>query len=364
MRQVTAAPGTRGTGTRGTGARGTGRWIWGVSGLVTVVALAVPGAHLILNAGTPSAQGDIAAFPTRTIAITQPVTSLNVQSYGAPIQITTGSGSDVTVAEAISFSGDTSPAVTAQVTGGQLTLAAPACAQSDCSVGFTVTLPTGVPVTAASSGGDIIISGAAGASLDSGGGAVRATDITGSLGITSEGGPVLLGSAAGANVDSGGGVVQAARIYGQLTVITEGGPVTVSGLTGALHADTGGGNLIAEGVSASTAGVTTEGGDVQLGFATAPDSVQVDTGGGGADLSVPGGPYALTADDGGGGPELISIATNPAAARSITVSTDGGPLRINAGVVGGQKVSGQKVSVKTATDGPPNPPKPPVPPKP
>lgn len=354
MRQVTAAPGTRGTSTRGTG-----RWIWVVSGLVTVVALAVPGAHLILNAGTPSAQGNIAAIPTRTITITQPVTSLNVQSYGAPIQITTGSGPDVTVAEAISSSGDPSPAVTAQVTGGQLTLAAPGCAQSDCSVGFTVTLPTRVPVTAASSGGDIIISGAAGASLDSGGGAVRATGITGSLGITSEGGPVLLDSTAGANVDSGGGVVQAAKIYGQLTVTTEGGPVIVSGLTGALHADTGGGNLIAEGVSASTASVTAEGGDARLGFATAPDSVQVDTGGGAADLSVPGGPYALTADDGGGGPELISIATNPAATRSIIVSTNGGPLRIDAGAVGGQKVS-----VKTATGGPPNPPKPPVPPKP
>src|SRR5580704_3466727 len=360
MRQVTAAPGTRGTG-----ARGTGRWIWGVSGLVTIVALAVPGAHLILNAGTPSAQGDIAAIPTRTIAITQPVTSLNVQSYGAPIQIATGSGPHVTVAEAISFSGDTSPAVTAQVTGGQLTLAAPACAQSDCSVGFTVTLPTGVPVTAASSGGDIIISGAAGASLDSGGGAVRATDITGSLGITSEGGPVLLGSVAGANVDSGGGVVQAAKIYGQLTVTTESGPLTVSGLTGALHADTGGGNLVAEGISASTASVTTESGDARLGFATAPDSVQVDTGGGTADLSVPGGPYALTANDGGGGPELISIATNPAATRSIIVSTNGGPLRIDAGAVGGQKIRG-----KTATGGPPNlpnppnPPRPPAPPKP
>ena len=87
----------------------------------------------------------MSAIPTRTVTITQPVTSLNVQSYGAPIQITTGSGPDVTVAEAISFSGDTSPAVTAQVTGGQLTLAAPACAQSDCSVGFTVTLPTACP---------------------------------------------------------------------------------------------------------------------------------------------------------------------------------------------------------------------------
>jgi hypothetical protein len=358
MRQVTAPPSTRGTG-----ARRNGRWIWGVSGLVTLVALAVPGSRLILNAGMPTVQGNVSAIPTSTVTITQPVTSLNVQSYGAPIQITTGSGPNVTVAEAISFSGDTSPAVTAQVTGGQLTLAAPSCVKSDCSVGFTVTLPTRIPVTAASSGGDIIISGAAGASLDSGGGAVRATGITGSLGVTSEGGPVLLDGVAGANVDSGGGVVQAAGIYGQLTVSSEGDPVTVNGLTGALHADTGGGNLIAEGVSASTAAVTTEGGDARLGFATAPDSVQVDTGGGAADLSVPGGPYALTADDGGGGPEMISIATNPAATRSINVSTNGGPLRISAGAVSsGKAVAGK--AVRTGPQKPAAPPKPGTPPKP
>jgi hypothetical protein len=94
--------------------------------------------------------------------------------------------------------------------------------------------------------------------------------------------------------------------------------------------------------------------------------VQVDTGGGAADLSVPGGPYALTADDGGGGPELISIATNPAATRSIIVSTNGGPLRIDAGAAGGKgkPAGGQKVSVKPVTGGRPNPPNPPNPPKP
>ncbi|HEX4397802.1 MAG TPA: hypothetical protein VH136_09215 [Trebonia sp.] len=357
MRQVTAPPSTRGTS-----ARGNGRWIWGVSGLVTLVALAVPGARLILNAGMPTAQGNVFAVPTSTVTIPQPVTSLSVQSYGAPIQITTGSGPYVTVAEAVSFSGDTPPTVTAQVTGGQLTLAAPECAQSDCSVGFTVTLPTRVPVTAASSGGDIIISGAAGASLDSGGGAVRATGITGSLGVTSEGGPVLLNGVAGANVDSGGGLVQAAGIYGQFTVSSEGNPVTINGLTGALHADTGGGNLIAEGISAPTAAVTTEGGDARLGFATAPNSVQVDTGGGAADLSVPGGPYALTADDGGGGPELISIATNPAATRSINVSTNGGALRISAGAVSSGKAPGGK-AVGTGPQKPPVPPKPGTPPE-
>jgi hypothetical protein len=49
-------------------------------------------------------------------------------------------------------------------------------------------------------------------------------------------------------------------------------------------------------------------------------------------LSVPGGPYALTADS-GGGPQQVLIPTDPAASRSINVSSDGGELQIisNAG---------------------------------
>jgi len=331
MRQVAAT----------TGRPVRGRWIWVISGVITVLALGVPGVQLIVNAGIPNdGQGNMSAVPTRVVDITQPVTSLNVQSYGAPIRITTRSGPGVTVGEQVSYpGGDSAPAVTARVTRGQLTLDAPACANSPCSVGFIVTLPTRVPVTAASSGGDIIISGAAGASLDSGSGAVRATGITGSLGISTEGGPVIVSSAAGANIDSGGGPVRATGIYGQLTVSTEGGPLSLNGLTGDLHADTGGGTMVAEGVSAATATVTTESGDARLGFATAPSTVQVSTGGGAADLSVPGGPYALTADDGGGGSELISLDTNPAAARTINVSTEGGPLRI-VGAAGGKPVTG------------------------
>ena len=42
---------------------------------------------------------------------------------------------------------------------------------------------------------------------------------------------------------------------------------------------------------------------------------------------MPGGPYAVTADS-GGGPESLAIATDPAARPTLTVSSGGGPLRI------------------------------------
>ena len=83
---------------------------------------------------------------TTTVTVTQPVTSLSVESYGAPIQVTAGPVHDVTVTEAISYPGPgQAPTVTAAVSDRELTLAAPACADTDCSVGFTVTVPPGSP---------------------------------------------------------------------------------------------------------------------------------------------------------------------------------------------------------------------------
>ena len=270
-----------------------GRWVWRASGLATVLALAVPGFWLITRAGMPTGE-PVSAFPTRTVIVTQPVTSLDVRSYGAPVQVSAGSGSQVRVVEAIMFNPDNGPppAVRDTVADGRLTLDAPACATAGCGVGFTVTIPGHVAVRVATDGGTLTVSG------------------TGA-----------------ANLDSGGGPVQATQVDGPLTVSTDGGALTLNSVTGPLHADTGGGPLLAQGVAAATATVTTEGGVAQIGFASAPDAVSVDSGGGPAILSVPGGPYAVTADS-GGAPQLLGIATDPAAPRSIRVVSDGGPLQI------------------------------------
>ena len=356
MRAVTASDPRTGFGSR---------LLWRTSGVVTAGILAAGIGWAVARAGTPGPAIET-AVPTRIVTITQPVSSLNVQSYGAPIQVLRGSGPDITVGEAISYAEqDGSPAVTAAVSNGQLTLAAPACNTSNCSVGFTVTIPAreaSTAVTAESSGGTIDVAGVAGASLDSGGGNVWATGVTGSLVVSSEGGNVIVSGASAANIDSGGGNVRAAAIDGPLTVSAEGGQVTLAGLTGTLYADTGGGNLLAQGVSAPTATVIAEGGNVRLGFVTAPDNVQVNSGGGAAFLFVPGGPYALTTDNGGGA-QSVGISINPAATRSINVNTQGGPLRIDpAGTSGGSGTSGS-VSVSPGRIQVPKPPAPPPVPK-
>ena len=273
-----------------------GRWIWGLSGLVTVAALAIPGARLITYAGVPSTTDtEPHTTVTRTVTVPQLVTSVDVQSYGAPVQVTAGPVRRVRVTETITYSrqrGAGPPAVRQSVSGGRLTLDDPVCQVANCSVSFTVIVPAGVTVAAASQGGPVTVSGIAGADLD-----------------------------------SGGGPVGAREIKGHLTVATEGGPLLVDGLTGPLHADTGGGSLLGDGVSAAAATVVTGGGDARIVFATAPDNVRVSTDGGPATLTVPGGPYAVTANS-DGGPQLVGIATDPAAGRSITVTSGGGPLLI------------------------------------
>jgi hypothetical protein len=366
-----------------------GRWIWTLTGLATTGLLAWPVLVLILNAGN-SGQGEfVTAAPvaTRTITVTQPVTSLSVDSYGAPIQITAGRVHSITVHEAISYSGPgQASAVTDTVSHGRLTLAAPVCADTGCSVGFTVTVPPGVAVTADSENGGIAVAGVAGANLDSDGGNVQASHIHGPLSISSEdggitvsdvdspgganldsgGGPVQAShidgpltiasedgditvsdvTAPGLNLDSGGGPIQVARVVGPLTIASEDGNVTVNGLTGDLDADTGGGGIAGD-ITSGRASVQTEDGSAALTFYSGPAYVFVDTGGGPAQLTfdkaptavtlntedgsatvaVPGGPYLVTADSEDGS-QTIDIPTAPTAPRALSVSTEGGPLQI------------------------------------
>ncbi len=299
-----------------------GRWIWGLSGLVTTAVLVVPGIRLITSPG----QAEYAqpqATATRTVTVPQPVTSLTVQSYGGPVQITAGPVRHVQITEVIMYDSQAGgaisvsaqptspqsaspagapsapggplsapPAVAQSVSGGRLSLAALACANSDCTVSFALTVPSDVTAT-----------------------------------VTTQGGAVSVSGIAGANLDSGGGPVQATEISGPLTVITGGGVLLLDGLAGPLRADTGGGNLAAQRVASATATVTTGGGDAVMAFSAAPGSVTVSTDGGDARLAVPGGPYALTADS-GGGPQSVGIATDPGAHPSITVISGGGALLV------------------------------------
>ena len=330
-----------------------GRWIWGLSGLITTAVLVVPGIALITSAGqAENAQPQSTTI--RMVTVPQPVTSLTVQSYGAPVEVTAGPVRQVRITETLMYDSQTgpvsvsavptqaqpasggplsaspagaqpasggpspagaqpasggpspagaqpasggplsgAPAVEQSVSDGRLSLADPACESSDCSVSFAVIVPPDVTAT-----------------------------------VATEGGPITVSGIAGANLDSGGGPVSATKISGPLTVISGGGSLTLDGLAGPLSADTGGGPLSARDIASEIATVITSGGDASVVFSAAPDSVTMSTDGGAARLVVPGGPYKLNATSDGGGPQSVRIATDPAAHRSITVISGGGSLVI------------------------------------
>ena len=207
---------------------GPGRWVWALSGLVTAAVLVLPGARLItLRDGAVTASAEPQAVATRTVIVPQPVTSLTVQDNGGEVQVTAGQVSRVQVTETIMYDhqGDGPPAVAQSVSGGRLSLSDPACAESDCSVDFSLTVPFGVTVS-----------------------------------VATQGGPATVSGVAGANLDTGGGPARVSLIGGPLTVSTDGGPLVVRGATGSLRADTGGGTLLAQDVTSTTATVTTGGG--------------------------------------------------------------------------------------------------------
>lgn len=299
-----------------------GRWVWRLSGLATAAALVLGGAYLITSAGQGGNRQPQTTV-TRAVTVPQPVTSLTVQSYGAPVQVTAAAVRHVQITETITYatrarSGATVvhaapagslsdspsaaaggpppgvvPVVVQSVSGGHLNLGDPACANSSCSVSFAVTVPADVTAIVRTEGSSVSVSGIA-----------------------------------GANLESDGGPVSATKIGGPLTVITGGGSLQLDGLTGTLNVDTGSGPLTAHGITAASATVITNGGDAWLAFSAAPDTVTVSTDGGNARLTVPAGPYALTVDSGGGPQPSVGIPADPRAHRSITVISGGGSLWI------------------------------------
>jgi hypothetical protein len=307
-----------------------GRWLWGLSGLATAAVLTVPAVRA-LSVPALSNHPVPAATLTRTVPVTAPVTSLNVQTQGSAVRVRAGSGHTVQVTERIDYdkTAGPPPAITDSVTGGRLTLADPSCATTDCGVSFDVTVPSTVFAAVTSNGGFVTVSGTAGAEVDSGGAPAILAGLHGPVTVGTDGGELRLAGLTGTvHADTGGGPLDATGIHGTSVITTDGGELNVRGLTGTLQADSGQGPADLRDVTSPAVTVTTGGGEGYVQFAAAPQSVTLSTDGGPAQLVVPGGPYALTTDS-DDGPESVHIPTDPSAARTLTVTSGGGPLTVS-----------------------------------
>jgi hypothetical protein len=306
------------------------RWVWGVSGVATMVVLAIPGTRIFThgNLGTTNhGTNGVAASATATLP------SLSggfvAETCGAFVQVTAQPVHQIQVTEIGNYppGQGIKPSVSWSLSGKQVILGDQGCNAAFNPVNYSVIVPDGTAVIADSAGGNVTISGTAQTDVDSGSGFVTVRDIAGPLTVDSQGGNVTVDGAVATTVDSGSGFVDATGIRGSLTVDSQGGNVNVTGLTGPLNANTGSGFLEADDLNTAYASVTTGGGNARMVFATPPQTVSLSTDSGFADLNVPGGAYALTASTDSGS-ESVQIATNPQASRSITVSTGGGNLLV------------------------------------
>jgi DUF4097 and DUF4098 domain-containing protein YvlB len=366
-----------------------GRWIWRLSGAAVVFAGTALIGFAATRAGTyGDGGGPQAALPNRTVVVNGPVTTLTISSYGAPIQVSRGPVSQVTVTETISYNGLAGPReVTARAVGGDLALAAPACRNGRCSVGFAVIVPASFPgvtvsasseggpvsvsgvatadidsgsgtvtasdvqglLTVTSQGGDITASGAGSASLDSGSGNISASSIPGTLNITSEGGTIDVHGTGSATIDSGSGLVNASAVLGSLAVTSAGGGINIAGVRGATL-ESGSGDVVARSVDGPLT-ATTSGGKLQVDGLTGP--LTADTGSG--DVNASGVASATARVSTGGGSASLRFTKAPQAVQVTTSSGDavlvlpGGPYAVRADSSGGPQLVSVPVSPTAAS---------------
>lgn len=299
-----------------------GRWIWPVVGTATLLVIAVPAAVGAARIGETRDHSVFTALPSRTVTVTQPVTGLDVSSYGSPIRVIRAAVSEVTVVETITFDPRSGrpPSVRPRVSRGELTLALPACASGGCAVGFAVTVPDGVAVKASSEGGQISVAGATSADLKSGGGFVTASAIRGPLTVVAEGGAVTAADVDSADLDSGGGPVTVRRVTGALTATADGGSITAIE-AGSANVDSGGGPVVVSRVYGPLT-VTADGGSIS---ATEAPGAELDSGGGPVTARAIDGELSATTE---GGTLRVDRLTG-----DLTASTGGGPFE-GAGLTG------------------------------
>ncbi|MBT2491924.1 DUF4097 family beta strand repeat protein [Streptomyces sp. ISL-96] len=109
---------------------------------------------------------------------------------------------------------------------------------------------------------------------------------------------------------------------------SRGGDVDVTGLAGALDVKAGGGKVTADRLAAKRLTVDANGGAINAEFAAAPETVDINTHSGNVTVQVPSAEaYAVKATSKGGS-EKVSVKTDPASSRKITLHTDGGNVQL------------------------------------
>lgn len=117
-------------------------------------------------------------------------------------------------------------------------------------------------------------------------------------------------------------------LSGEMRLSESSGDVNVTNTTGRLSVRTTSGDITGAGLRSSQVEVQATSGDIDLGFAAAPQQLRAKTGSGDVDIAVPDDdPYRVVVATSGGDTD-ISVRQDPGAARTIGVQTTLGDIHI------------------------------------
>ncbi|MEV4441831.1 DUF4097 family beta strand repeat-containing protein [Streptomyces sp. NPDC049577] len=203
--------------------------------------------------------------------VSQKITSVRLDTGSGAVTLRGGTGAGtVTVHRYVEYGGDRPEGATHRVENGVLVLSG--CG-ADCSVGYTVDLPAGIPVTGATSSGAVTLSGT---------GAVKVT--TGS------------------------------------------GAIDLDGIRGPVDVRAGSGAITGHGLGAGPVAARTGSGAVDL-TVSSPQDVRAEAGSGAVTLIVPEAKYRLTAKTDNGGKD-IAVDNDSSGTHRIDVSTGSGAITV------------------------------------
>lgn len=181
----------------------------------------------------------------------------------------------------------------------------------DCDANYEVLVPSPeITVVGNIGSGDVRVEGLVSVDFETGSGEIDLLDIAGDV-----------------KAKSGSGHLRATRVGGALTADMGSGRIELNAVNGKVLALTGSGRIEATALSGDVVADASSG-RVEVTMAE-PRSVRVNSGSGDVTVRVPGGPYKVTGTSGSSERE-IHVATDPAAALELNITTGSGEVRVYA----------------------------------
>ena len=219
--------------------------------------------------------------------------AVTVTTTSGEVTVTGGASGPATITATPRFQGS-APVITSQVTDGLLTITASCPQEPDCQASLTLHVPAGLSVHARSDQGNL-----------------QLTELTGGTMATSSQGNVTL-----------------THLSGHVTATTDQGDIDLTAVGGTVTARTGQGKISGVGLTATSATLSSQQGDVDVIFWVAPRLVAASTQEGSVYLRLPSTVVYHVIASSQLGSRSVSVPQSPGSAHVVKASTQLGSVTV------------------------------------